>query len=822
MKRMLFFLLCLIALLGLAAAVQAEPFIQAMPMEQVNAIVPDGLVLKNRTLANGSLTLVIDDDSTNWARAIAHTGTGAGDAQVLWQIKVPSGVQVGDYVIMVSGTDEADALSTLHYCEQYNDYKKIEKIDSWQVACRGDGMPHTERGVLVARSIPEMAYLNPQTVSETIYVGWYRQNSYDEMVLIDNTYQKLDVSFQHTRSSAFKTNVFNAVPSERIKANAEGNANVTVISQKDGAVNYCIPESGINVMTGVLAPDGAVSYSVLSNLKSGPAAASESLPADRYVLLGVSRGRQDANCGTQTVFFYDADGDVLDEVSINIGYQYAEQMLVWPAYNDQLNVVPESRVQIVNGAEKAGYSVAYDAESGHIKGSYTGKMGTNVPGMVEVKVAAPEGAVSCRIHVAGGNNVYGHEAGSLAGLEYELEESHPQGPVEIQEGYVHTESYEAFQKIQPKDDKITIYVPPMSAGIPNFVELYAFEWYDEWGDRIDTIEYLWQTIERFSVAETLIPVKQEKDLNSVVTQPEIVVPNGKPFEGYQLKMVAYYTEGTNTWLYDLTMLDADGNAAKPNTPVWVYLPFPEGHKTDTKYKLNHYTNGLYDESNTGKSETLLIQETLYGLMFETSSFSPFILSVQEPESTPSDVLTVNVKMEDFTAADITPELKQAEYLTINDIETALVAKLLSHGKGVRSTKLYEATLMYLSNGKWIEADETHFPMRDGEPWLHVLLDLPAGTTPAHQFWVAHMFATNSFGKKAEYVETPDVEVVYVNGVPKLSFYVTGLSPIMVGWTEPAANPVPQTGDATPLSLLMALMVFSAGAILLIIRRRRSA
>ena len=623
--------MCILAI----ACAQAEQTIQNMPAEQVGVILPDGLAAEEIICTDGMLRVMIDDEATNWARAIAHTGTGAGDAQILWQIKTPAGVQTGDYVIVVSAEDEADALSTLKYCEEYGDYKQIQMIDGWQVACRGDGMPYTERGVGIARSIPEMGYLNPQPYNELVYVGWYTSAADGKMELINNTYQKLHISFTHTRSSAFQTNVFNAAPEERIQANAAGDSRISVLSQKDGSVNYCLPEDGMEVQTAILAPDGAAFYSERANLKSGPASANQPLAENRYAILSAGRYGREYNTSTRTVFFFDEQGGLLEEVSINIGYQAETALKPWPAFSDEMEVVPEERVQIANYAENAGFTVEYDAATGHLQGSYTGKTGNTAPGVLEVKVAAPEDAVSCRIMIVGGNNLLGHDAGSVSGLNYEMDRIYPQGPESISAGYANIESQEIFQKIQPEDDHMTIYIPPMSASIPNHVKLYVYEWYDDWGDQIGATEYLWQTVGNFAIAERLIPVKQQKELTGPVTQPEIVVPNGKPFQGYSLKLTAYTTEATDAWFYDLTLVDANGQAAKPNTPVWVYLPYPEGHQTGTKYKLNHYTDGLYSGDDSGKAETIVIEETLYGLMFETSSFSPFILSVQAEETTPA-------------------------------------------------------------------------------------------------------------------------------------------------------------------------------------------
>ena len=76
----------------------------------------------------------------------------------------------------------------------------------------------------------------------------------------------------------------------------------------------------------------------------------------------------------------------------------------------------------------------------------------------------------------------------------------------------------------------------------------------------------------------------------------------------------------------LTYMDKSGNEIQPapGSKATVYLPYPAGtsyesHK-DVAFKLYHYK----DENHTDKEE-ITLTPTQYGLMFETDSFSPFLL-----------------------------------------------------------------------------------------------------------------------------------------------------------------------------------------------------
>ena len=105
-----------------------------------------------------------------------------------------------------------------------------------------------------------------------------------------------------------------------------------------------------------------------------------------------------------------------------------------------------------------------------------------------------------------------------------------------------------------------------------------------------------------------------------------------------------------------------------------------------------------------------------------------------------------------------------------------------------NTVLYDVTLMVnLNDGNgWIPAGPEHFAA-DGT--LTVTLPYPEGTgKDTHDFTVAHMFTTSDFGKTPGDIETPAV----VKTDAGIRFTVTGLSPIMVSWTE--AKPADEGAD----------------------------
>lgn len=147
---------------------------------------------------------------------------------------------------------------------------------------------------------------------------------------------------------------------------------------------------------------------------------------------------------------------------------------------------------------------------------------------------------------------------------------------------------------------------------------------------------------------------------------------------------------------------------------------------------------------------------------------------------------IRVEVAAFVAEDIPDELVNVGMDTVEKVEQHLTTSIqvVDESFDEENTVVYEAALMYSEDGgeTWQTADEEHFPA-DGR--LLVSLPVPEGTDPAiHDYTVVHMFSSDAFGKRAGDVEYPEVtKRTDANGNHFIDFYVTGLSPVMVGWTE---------------------------------------
>lgn len=237
-----------------------------------------------------------------------------------------------------------------------------------------------------------------------------------------------------------------------------------------------------------------------------------------------------------------------------------------------------------------------------------------------------------------------------------------------------------------------------------------------------------------------------------------------PMEGEALTWIAGCVEDNTVAAYDIHFRDADGNRINANA-VKVSIAV-----SGTELSVSSVTT-------SGADKTLISELTGGKVSFTTDGGHYYVIAEMQTE----DDHDTKVEVEDFGAEDISDELKNAGYDTVEKIEAQLLTKVTALNSGIvkDDTVMYDVVLMYSTDGgkTWQVADEEHFP-EDGK--LLVSLPVPAGTDPIkHDYYVVHMFSKTAFGKVAGDVEYPAV----TERDNHIEFYVTGLSPILVGWVE---------------------------------------
>ena len=177
-----------------------------------------------------------------------------------------------------------------------------------------------------------------------------------------------------------------------------------------------------------------------------------------------------------------------------------------------------------------------------------------------------------------------------------------------------------------------------------YADLIVLQWYDE-NDELIKIKdkdgnekdgnYIYLEKKQYVKATT---TAVQGNIGSQVSKATLIIAGGSGSGSFKFKAEYPMQEqadanNSTKYLYmKLTYMDSNGNEIQPapGSKATVYLPYPAGtsyesHK-DVAFTLYHYK----DENHTDK-EKITLTPTPYGLMFETGSFSPFLLSYKLPE-----------------------------------------------------------------------------------------------------------------------------------------------------------------------------------------------
>lgn len=167
-----------------------------------------------------------------------------------------------------------------------------------------------------------------------------------------------------------------------------------------------------------------------------------------------------------------------------------------------------------------------------------------------------------------------------------------------------------------------------------YADLIVLQWYDTNGNLIKIEEkdgnYIYLEKKPYVKAST---TSVQQEVTSEVSDATLIIGDGSgSFKAeYPMQEQADANNSTKYLYMKLTYMDERGNEIQPapGSKATVYLPYPAGtsyesHK-DVAFTLYHYK----DENHTDKDE-ITLTPTPYGLMFETDSFSPFLLSYTLP------------------------------------------------------------------------------------------------------------------------------------------------------------------------------------------------
>ena len=173
-----------------------------------------------------------------------------------------------------------------------------------------------------------------------------------------------------------------------------------------------------------------------------------------------------------------------------------------------------------------------------------------------------------------------------------------------------------LKNMTPGDPRIAVYAPylPQDDDI-GMVRL--FFWYDADGD---LTSLYWALITTSDVGTFVTrPFHREADIRDRVEQPCFVDDR---HDDWQLQSHYNPQSGNNAYQVELTLLDDSGLNVQPDGSTVFYLPYPDGmsYQNGATWTLRHYLDDGYETY-----ETIQVTSTEYGLRFESSSLSPFVL-----------------------------------------------------------------------------------------------------------------------------------------------------------------------------------------------------
>lgn len=210
---------------------------------------------------------------------------------------------------------------------------------------------------------------------------------------------------------------------------------------------------------------------------------------------------------------------------------------------------------------------------------------------------------------------------------------------------------------------------------------------------------------------------------------------------------------------------------------------PENAKVGDKITVTVSLKDANYEEVTAKTVIQVIEEELQALP----------VPQEKPEAEGDKKPSYKLAMENGISK--VPEgLKALEHLdTVEEIKDALKVEIKKlHGEITDATSaVYDVALWYHpgdDDSVWQKADKTHWP-KSGK--ITVVLPYPEGTGKnTHNFNVTHMFTVEMNNNKPGTFEYPTVEKTDEG----ISFQVSGLSPITLGWTKIQEAPAPNPGS----------------------------
>ena len=395
---------------------------------------------------------------------------------------------------------------------------------------------------------------------------------------------------------------------------------------KDGDITFRITgtEENYEVPITLKAPQGAAS--VEAKREGGDRVRTEFAGGEATFYFNFGGPGVRTHEAQYTVNWYNAAGEVI-EYGVLMCHAEPADYAPWPYYSREWSAPASNRLVRQNGSEKIGVTLDYNAQKGVVHVGYDQNAAvTGDLGSIYVGVKAPEGAAYYRQNESGGNNIMGED--EYAGRDQLAFTSEQELQPVPESGIVTLMDYEPLCKYIA--GPLEVYVQMEVDAWPYSGGIYSIFWYEseeaayEAPDEPMLIEYVARTTGSMCTVNRVPVVETEAEITEPVK--EVTCVGGKHYQdGWRLVVRRYPHKGSKAFHYELTMENQYGAYQPLQGKMVFYMPYPNDY-----YSHPEYTFSLQHFSSDYESYQLVdVQETDYGLRFEVSSLSPFVLSYEE-------------------------------------------------------------------------------------------------------------------------------------------------------------------------------------------------
>lgn len=591
---------------------------------------PKGLVA-DVTKDGSTLNIHVDSEATDWETVLANS-TNPEWVELTLSGKAPAGETVtGAYAGGAMLSSKADADAAIEFQEWY--------ITDWQ-----SDMMEWSFTTQLGQISPVHSLFVPRNTSaewpDTLMVCWI--NSADPTY---RYYEWLDVIVTHTAQDAF-TVPFRYVTAKTMEPSKDvvGSDQLSITEVQDGCIVYKIlSDDVLNDISSVTMRFKAPAKAARACLAAPYSSHEAEVKGNAVTFEDIMS--LDPSFFTERTFslsWYDKDDKLLDYGFFTL-YVTTPQDAPWPNYVQDFYPVPANRLSVKNGVANAGITYTYDENIGTLHTSHDGTVG--VKGELDqfiVTVTPPEGATYYRM-----TGEMSWDSGFRGPNQWFMNEVEWNITFNTDDVYPASSNWNAINNAMLRAVEAgpaTVYLQENESSRfgGGFSAVY---WYaskeDAENDPLNPLrrEFVCYTTDQLALTEQTDMVADEAQITSPVKK--VICIGNHP---WRLKVLHHPQKGERTRHYELQMVNDTGAPQGLDEPVVFYMPYPEGIDPDKEYDYEL----LHFDSNYRQNVKVDVTATPYGLRFEVSSLSPFVISYDEvipvtptpePTATPAPTAT---------------------------------------------------------------------------------------------------------------------------------------------------------------------------------------